>query len=207
MKHKNCNTYKAISENIKEWGGILISTEYVNAHSKLMFKCPDCEASFTRTYTKMQSTKRPTCRECSVKNVAIERKELKPKTKCERCSCELSRNDARYCIKCWAELAIDARKTAHSMNGENNPSWKGGSLSWWKKSVLKTNKKECDCCGYNGVALVAHHLYSRSRFPEMSLDINNGVIMCANCHMEFHNKYGNDNTAHDYIEFKGVKNG
>lgn len=41
----------------------------------------------------------------------------------------------------------------------------------------------CQECGYQGVALDKHHIYGRKNSDET-------IYLCANCHREFHMKYG-----------------
>lgn len=39
-------------------------------------------------------------------------------------------------------------------------------------------------------------------FPDKRFNVDNGACLCANCHTEFHDKYGRgDNTQHQYDDW------
>jgi len=97
---------------------------------------------------------------------------------------------------------------------EKNPSWKGGYINHrgikdcefleFKKSVFKRDKYCCMICGKTGrkAKLNAHHLNSFNKYPEQSLDIDNGITLCQYHHRKFHNKYGyGNNTKEQFDKF------
>lgn len=87
---------------------------------------------------------------------------------------------------------IDCRSSYYS--GENNPAWKDKSYSdftktpegrKWRSSVLERDGYECQKCG-STENLHAHHIKSKSEFPELKLSLENGVTLCSKCHSEEH---------------------
>jgi len=62
------------------------------------------------------------------------------------------------------------------------------ALLSWSKSVKKRDNNTCKICG--GVGDIAHHIEYKCRKPELSLDINNGVTLCSECHKDFHSLNG-----------------
>lgn len=81
----------------------------------------------------------------------------------------------------------------------------------WREAIYIKGDFKCSCCkDTKGGNLNAHHLKSFTRFPELRFDVNNGVILCEECHKEFHSTYGTRNfTSDDYFEFlkeKGANN-
>jgi len=58
------------------------------------------------------------------------------------------------------------------------------ALDSWSKVIRKRDKK-CQLCG-STKELVAHHILYKSKFPELSLNINNGITLCRKCHLETH---------------------
>jgi len=60
------------------------------------------------------------------------------------------------------------------------------ALLAWSKTVRKRDKV-CQVCG-SSKELHAHHIIHRSKQPELSFNINNGITLCKNCHYESHNK-------------------
>jgi uncharacterized protein YlzI (FlbEa/FlbD family) len=95
---------------------------------------------------------------------------------------------------------IEARKKlSQSITGKNHWNWKGGITSinrlrrnckeykLWRKSVFKRDNYTCQECflrSGNGksVVLNAHHIKPFSLFPELRLDLSNGVTLCLDCH-------------------------
>lgn len=76
----------------------------------------------------------------------------------------------------------------------------------WRNGVYQNNNYTCDVCGNTrqcGNRVVAHHLYAWGEYPDKRLDISNGIVMCEDCHKEFHKIYGyGKNTPEQYYEYK-----
>lgn len=73
----------------------------------------------------------------------------------------------------------------------------------WRIAVLERDNYTCRCCGYSSKRLlVAHHLNSWHYCINERFDIDNGAILCAECHDSFHSKYGRCyNTKKDFYDF------
>lgn len=81
-----------------------------------------------------------------------------------------------------------------AISGENHWNWQGGkteeslaartSLEYklWRKEVYERDKYTCVLCGYTGNQLIADHIKSFSRYPELRFDIKNGRALCIPCH-------------------------
>lgn len=76
--------------------------------------------------------------------------------------------------------------------GKESPNWTGYGTSGksskdisetWKKRLLKRDKRCLNCGESRRVLLQGCHLKSRAQFPELAIDLDNGVILCANCHL------------------------
>lgn len=107
-------------------------------------------------------------------------------------------------------------------SGEFAPRWNGGitpetekirrSQDYidWRKQVFTKDSYTCQCCGDNkGGNLQAHHLLNFAEYPELRLDVSNGITLCENCHNfaiygSFHHIYGAHNNTpeqlYEYIE-------
>lgn len=84
-----------------------------------------------------------------------------------------------------------------------------------KWSVMVRRKaKGCKICGARW-GQDAHHLYDKSTYPELALDLDNGVSLCGDfnvdrngCHQVFHNDFNggckNSCTKGDFEDFKTV---
>ena len=76
----------------------------------------------------------------------------------------------------------------------------------WRRlrdKIFLRDKYTCQVCGdSSGGNLVAHHLDSYSMYPDKRTRISNGITLCKNCHIEFHNLYGyKENTKTQFIHF------
>lgn len=72
----------------------------------------------------------------------------------------------------------------------------------WAVAVYRRDGFSCVACFRKGCEITAHHLDSRSAFPDREFDVDNGVTVCRRCHKAFHRLYGyGGNTAAQFIEF------
>ena len=78
--------------------------------------------------------------------------------------------------------------------GIKNPMWKGGIVDpyrklkdcseWkhWRKDVFERDNYTCCDCGHKGGTLHPHHLFERSKYPELIFEVSNGRTLCKDCH-------------------------
>lgn len=121
-------------------------------------------------------------------------------------------------FRCPACAEDDKLKRMHSLVGENNYNYNpaltdkerefgryklyGESHKKWRKQVFERDGFTCQCCGKKGHKLNAHHLDGWNWAKDKRYDINNGITLCKECHLSFHNEYGaKDNTKEQYKEF------
>lgn len=60
----------------------------------------------------------------------------------------------------------------------------------WAQSVKARDKYICQCCGQRGHKLVSHHILPWERYPELQLDVSNGITLCESCHADYHSSTG-----------------
>lgn len=73
----------------------------------------------------------------------------------------------------------------------------------WKNACLSRDKECQFCCAKDN--LCVHHIKSRQTYPELQYSVDNGIVMCTDCHNEFHHDYGqqtNDTDLARYSEYK-----
>jgi hypothetical protein len=78
---------------------------------------------------------------------------------------------------------------------EKNPNWKGGvdkdkrkmktaEYRKWRHDVFCRDWFVCHMplCDEPGNRIEAHHIKTYKEFPELKLDVNNGITLCKECH-------------------------
>lgn len=114
------------------------------------------------------------------------------------------------CPKCIKE------SVSLKYRGENHHNWKGTTpyvkalrksieYKQWLKEVYNKDMYTCQCCGYRGRKLRAHHILNFSNHENIRFDVNNGITLCGNCHdviikNSFHNTYGTTNNTPEQLE-------
>lgn len=58
------------------------------------------------------------------------------------------------------------------------------ALTSWSKTVKHLGNGLCQVC--NMKSEISHHIVHKSKYPELSLNVNNGIPLCKKCHYEVH---------------------
>lgn len=196
------------------------------SHSLITYECDYCHDLSQRSWGNYITNRGKTVsKDCCDKCRAIKQKEVflikygvtntqeipGVKEKMKRTSLE------RYGVENYG--AIWSKE--HS--GELSPSWKGDAITerlernsldykQWRKNVFDRDLYTCKCCGArngNGkyIRLEAHHIFNFGKYLEKRYDVDNGITLCQECHIDFHRKYGKqDNTIKQLEEFYKLKN-
>lgn len=102
-------------------------------------------------------------------------------------------------VDSWIKKSMDTRKQRIKegiirYDGEHGRNWQGGKTkakyglrytleySKWRSAVFERDNWTCQTCGLRGVKIEAHHIKEVANYPELMLDINNGVTLCKSCH-------------------------
>lgn len=66
-------------------------------------------------------------------------------------------------------------------------------LKRWSKAVRKRDHYKCRICHAkkSDSRLDAHHIYSKSKYPQFAYDIENGITLCYSCHLRVTHKEDN----------------
>jgi len=62
------------------------------------------------------------------------------------------------------------------------------SLFSWSRTIKKRDDNKCQICGNKSNA--SHHIFFKSKYPGLSLNIHNGISLCDDCHYEVHSLNG-----------------
>lgn len=112
-----------------------------------------------------------------------------------------------------------ARMRMLGKSGPRSPSWNSNltqeerirgrkypEYAHWRQSVFIRDDYTCQVCSTRGGSLAAHHLNSYADYPDLRVDVSNGVTLCKSCHDEFHRIYGNHhNTRSQFLEYLASK--
>lgn len=60
----------------------------------------------------------------------------------------------------------------------------------WATAVIREKGSKCEICGWNRARCDVHHILPRSKGGLNT--INNGAVLCPNCHRELHEKAGEE---------------
>ena len=108
------------------------------------------------------------------------------------------------------------KKLSISHMGEKGPNWKGGvspinkriragmEFNSWRTAIYERDDYPCHKCLVKGGQLQPHHIRNFAEAFKLRFDIDNGITLCKNDHVEFHRIYGhNNNNSAQIKEFLG----
>ena len=122
----------------------------------------------------------------------------------------VSRSKHQYCSKKCKDIG-----RAREVVGKNNPNYNPNlsdedrisrtkilGYAHFKNSVIRRDDFKCVICE-SDENLVVHHLNSYHWDKDNRLNPDNAVVLCYDCHRDFHQKYGQKfNTKKQFEEFK-----
>ncbi len=103
------------------------------------------------------------------------------------------------CKKCYYQLLQDQSKEE---TPNYNPNLEAelrkrrnydGKIINWRKQVFIRDDYTCWKCGKKGGYKNAHHINPYHKNKELRYDVNNGITLCKECHIEYHSKYKKSN--------------
>ncbi len=128
------------------------------------------------------------------------------RAKCKECLNQLSREKyvkkgrpkkrGKYNMTVVGSAAL-SKAARERFTGSRNPNWKGGiswrswrstpEYLWWRRKVFGRDGFTCQhCSDSKGGNLTAHHIKTAKEFPNLVLDVDNGITLCEKCHSEVH---------------------
>ena len=70
----------------------------------------------------------------------------------------------------------------------------------WHKKVLQKNNYTCQKTGVKGGKLIPHHILNFAEYPELRLNVSNGITLSKKSHEQFHKIYGKRNNNKEQLE-------
>ena len=77
-------------------------------------------------------------------------------------------------------VTLRTHKEALSLLKKDKVKICGWKTQEWSRGVIERDK-ECQHCGTTD-SLEAHHIKRKSEYPELILDVENGICLCTSCH-------------------------
>lgn len=176
------NDIEKVSSLFKKAGFELLDKEYVNARTRMRYRC-SCGniayVSYNQLSRRIARNNRVGCPACRKSNIS---KSNSGKPGLKGSDNPMWNPDRTH------EQRVKERKTLKDTQ--------------WRNDVLKRDDFTCGFCGKRGGDKVAHHLNSYDKHKKDRYNIDNGITLCDTCHKEFHSTYGyGNNTKEQFDEF------
>lgn len=149
----------------------------------------------------------------------VDRVEWKcPECGCTKMIKQCRVNKIKYCSRKCYYSAIKSKETRDKISeansgkkngmygsnrlGKDNPNWQGGitdedqkqrnsiEMKEWREKVFKRDNYTCQKYKTRGGQLHPHHIKNFAQYPDLRLNIDNGVTLSEKAHKEFHRIYG-----------------
>lgn len=188
-------THKEVKAYFESQNCVLLTTHYVNNKQPLEYIC-QCGRRHTANYNvfKLGSrcgqcwrSKHPTFEELALhfESNGLVLLDYDRPNKPVKFQCGCGRQDtvvptadtiwlSRICRFCKAET-VDWRKSY--------------ACVLWREAVYEKFNYECQLCGSED-RINAHHIESAHANEHLRLNLDNGIVLCYDCHTKFHYKYG-----------------
>jgi len=99
------------------------------------------------------------------------------------------------CKKAWKDYNKSkkgkaARKAYKLRLKLSNSKISNTSLAAWSLQVRERDEHVCQHCSFEGPeGLHAHHILGKAKYPQLALDLDNGITLCEECHQAEHRDY------------------
>ncbi len=196
VKPRNCSIcltpFKSYSTR-KTCGNNICIQQQIEKSKAVTFskRCPICGSLF-------RSGKKACSKACRklLRGMAVKRKfKSKKFEKCRVRICVICNREFRryYAKKTCSVICLRTHRSV-MQKGENSHLWQGGktsasslirgSLSYaiWRDFIYSRDDYTCAICLKRGGRLAAHHIKKFSKYPELRLEVNNGITLCWECH-------------------------
>ena len=184
------------------------------------YNCPKC--SIREQHDKQRKSHEQYIKEMNIKqpNIKVLGKYIDNHTGV-KCQCEICGNvwSPKPNVSLGKKSCGCPQCAINNNRGENSARWKHDKTqeereqsrgyyeyNQWREKVFEENHHTCECCGQHGGTLNAHHKDGYNWCIERRLDVTNGVVLCEDCHKDFHNIYGYGyNTEEQYEKWINYK--
>ena len=104
------------------------------------------------------------------------------KPRCRDCGNELANRKAKRCYQCQKSFEKANRKPLQERYSFEYKAW--------RKKAMERDWFTCQMpgCGYKGKKIEVHHILRWKDNETVRFDPNNGITLCANCHLSIRNR-------------------
>jgi len=163
---------------------LLRTIKIKNGNAKVPYKifgCDGCGEEIEEAWPMYMDGEKDYCYDCAFLRGLIGQKEYLS-------SCGICLDTARAAVfKGKIHVIFWGKFEWEKTNAQNRHT---EAYSTWRTSVFERDNYTCTACGKRGGELNAHHIKPFAKYPELRLDINNGITLCKNCHRKEHSKAG-----------------
>jgi hypothetical protein len=136
------------------------------------YHCAVCGAAFTRSIKEYRKTCSKTC---------SEKLNGAPILKCQYCGKSFKQKHGHPNKYCGKECVYNALR---KLSGQAR---NGARYKKWRMAVLERDKYMCQRCGARE-RLQVHHIKPWEKHWDLRFEVNNGVVLCADCHTKEHGR-------------------
>ena len=139
--------------------------------------CEICGDYIHESYPHLRIDESLLCCDCAFKNDILSEEEYL------RCACYGFPKGTRAAVKDGTIYLTDKKFPWEKTKKQQRHSPEYVS---WRTKVFERDKYTCVICGQVGGELNAHHIRPFKDYPELRLDLDNGVTLCKACHKRVH---------------------
>ena len=75
------------------------------------------------------------------------------------------------------------KRAGEKKSGSGSGTWVGGKIKYWINQAKIRDNYTCQVCGLKDLEIMeVDHIKPKSKFPELTLELNNLLTLCPNCH-------------------------
>lgn len=148
-------------------------------HRRIVRKCMACGKEFSTSESRIKNGRAKFCStECSHKGRGRRKPEKRASLVCKLCG-KVFVGKTKKQVYCSVKCRSERRYTRGGTSRHRSP-----GARRWAVGVIKRDKR-CVRCG-RADKLQAHHIKHWKDYPELRLDLDNGVALCQWCHHAQH---------------------
>ncbi len=203
-----------------------ISTLGPKSEIRIELRCPTCDKIYDRMFKSMANTGNFECQHCTVvRSHKVDRPEIG--TKYDRlvliqhikedmsmgkfrCDCGTEKDIKYASVTRGLTKSCGCLAKEYNQTQKDNSNRKEASMARntrlafkWRLDVLARYEFTCQKCNVPGGKLQTHHILPFNTYVEDRFKVDNGIVLCQQCHTNYHARYRehevNQDTLNTYL--------